>query len=137
MKLSRAASELLAAMKAGERIAWSRFRSRYLRANFSSCNSAANALIKSGLAVHVKIPWDDGYLELAEVKAAREAAAARDARIKEAAGECFALLKDLCDSFECYVASEKAECDYDEYDYMMLPRWKKAREIIARIEAGE
>ena len=41
-------------------------------------------------------------------------------------------LEPLTDSFECYVADNKPQQEWDEYDHMMLPRWQKAREAIKK-----
>ena len=36
----------------------------------------------------------------------------------------------VCKSFECYTAMKKPESEWDEYDYMMLPLWKKLVEVL-------
>ena len=43
------------------------------------------------------------------------------------------IIDGLCGSFECYVAMGASvdDCDvWDEYDYMMFPRWRKAVELL-------
>lgn len=30
---------------------------------------------------------------------------------------------DVCKSFECYSALKKPESEWDEYDYLMYPKW--------------
>lgn len=44
------------------------------------------------------------------------------------------LLRDACKSFECYAAHDKPKSQWDEYDHMMNPIWKR---IKAAIGEGE
>lgn len=37
-----------------------------------------------------------------------------------------AIIYDLNASFECYAAHHKPESEWDEYDHMMFPRWRRA-----------
>lgn len=48
--------------------------------------------------------------------------------------ELVEVIKDLHKSYEyyCYVYDPKPEEDYDEYDYMMSPIWKKYHEFIVK-----
>jgi hypothetical protein len=41
-----------------------------------------------------------------------------------------ALLIPLMDSIEAYEAEKRPEDQWDEYDYMMLPRWISARRFL-------
>lgn len=38
---------------------------------------------------------------------------------------------DLLTSFENYTSENKPESEWDEYDHMMLPKWKRLREALA------
>ena len=40
------------------------------------------------------------------------------------------ILEGLMDSAECYFLERKDEVEYDEYDTMMAPRWKAARNAL-------
>ena len=41
---------------------------------------------------------------------------------------------DITKSYECYSALHKPETEWDEYDYMMYPKWKKLLEILEKIK---
>lgn len=51
--------------------------------------------------------------------------------------ELVELLQSLTCSHENYMAHSKPERDWDEYDYMMFPRWKLANDLLKQFEKGE
>ena len=80
---------------------------------------------------------EDGQRCVADVRDWSELA---DATIVEKDGERIAAvpelietLREVLDSYEAYIARTKPEDEYDEYDAMMLPRWKKAWELLEKL----
>jgi len=51
-----------------------------------------------------------------------------------AAPELLSALRGLLDSIEAYIAIHKPEEEWDEYDYMMLPRWKAAHALMEKLD---
>lgn len=46
--------------------------------------------------------------------------------------EVYDLLADLSKSYEYYMAKNKPREEWDEYDYMMLPIWKRLQELLEK-----
>ena len=46
--------------------------------------------------------------------------------------DIYDLLVKLSQSIEFYAAKNKPEVEWDEYDYMMLPTWKRLQELLER-----
>lgn len=57
-----------------------------------------------------------------------------NANLIAAAPELLEIITGLLDSFEAYIALNKPENEWDEYDYMMLPRWKAAHALVERLK---
>ena len=53
-----------------------------------------------------------------------------NSKLIAAAPELLEVLAELQNSFEAYAALRKPEREWDEYDYMMLPVWKKALALL-------
>jgi hypothetical protein len=51
-----------------------------------------------------------------------------------AAPELLSVLRGVLDSIEAYIAIHKPEEEWDEYDYMMLPRWKAAHALMEKLD---
>lgn len=59
-----------------------------------------------------------------------------NARLIAAAPELLEALKGVMNSIDAYVAlnENKPESEWDEYDYMMIPKWKFAKQVLAKAE---
>jgi hypothetical protein len=57
-----------------------------------------------------------------------------NAKLIAAAPEMFSILRGVLDSIEAYIAIHKPEEEWDEYDYMMLPRWKAAHALMEKLD---
>lgn len=52
--------------------------------------------------------------------------------------ELLEILKNLTEtSIEAYTAQHKPESEWDEYDYMMIPQWKEALNLIEKATGDE
>jgi hypothetical protein len=58
-----------------------------------------------------------------------------NAKLIASAPEMFNSIVGLLDSIEAYSAERKPENEWDEYDYMMNPRWMAAKALVDRIKS--
>jgi hypothetical protein len=59
-----------------------------------------------------------------------------DLKLISAAPEMLEVLVKLLDSIEAYAAERKPEAEWDEYDYMMIPRWRAAKALVEKATAS-
>ena len=69
-----------------------------------------------------------------EVYGAEDDDCVANARLIAAAPELLEALKGVLDSYEAYLAinESKPESHWDEYDYMMIPKWRAAQAAIKK-----
>jgi len=58
-----------------------------------------------------------------------------NAKLIAAAPEMLKALEGVLDSIEAYSAERKPKNEWDEYDYMMNPRWMAAKALVDRIKS--
>ena len=92
--------------------------------------------------VHTPGPWEvrevDGLFAIAHpngwvLESSNEQQNRVDANLIAVAPNLLAALRGLLDSFEAYSALNKPENEWDEYDYMMFPRWKAAKSLVEKV----
>jgi len=44
------------------------------------------------------------------------------------------VVRDVMKSYEFYSSQNKPEIEWDEYDYMMYPKWSSLREIMDKLD---
>jgi hypothetical protein len=88
-----------------------------------------------GLYKIARLPYMQDKRMGAQWDEAQKAEQLVNAKLIGAAPSLYKALKDVMASYEAYLAlSDKPEDRWDEYDYIMFPRWQEAARIIAELD---